>query len=140
MVVTFEWTPGKKSTILKEIDKAAKSAAKRGGTDVDRGYMPGTVARSMVKGAATRFQAQEQIAAIRVYRKNVMAKGENKVRFDLLADDMQSYVASCYAYASPETAFKIHRHHGYRVRFNGNPSYPQILEVIEEVTLPSVAR
>lgn len=135
--VTFEWTAGKKSPILKQIDKAAKNAAKRGGNDVDRGFKPGTVARSMVKGAATRFPASGQTAAIRIYRKTVMAKGENKVRFDTVSDDLQSYLESCYAYASPAMAFDLHSHHGYRVQFNADAKYPQILEIVEEVELPA---
>ena len=31
---------GKKTPILKRVDKAAKEAAKRGGPDTDRGYKP----------------------------------------------------------------------------------------------------
>ena len=38
ITVTIEWTAGKKTPILKQIDKAAKKAAKRGGSDVDRGF------------------------------------------------------------------------------------------------------
>ena len=38
MPVHFEWAAGKKSPVLKAIDKAAKNAAKRGGADIDRGY------------------------------------------------------------------------------------------------------
>jgi ribonuclease HI len=135
--VSFEWTAGKKSPILKRVDKAAKAAAKRGGTDVDRGFSSGQVAPSMVKGAATRFAATGQTAVIRIYRKNVMASGENKVRFDVVADDLQSYTASCYAYASPEMSSQLHRQHVYRVRFSANPRYPQILELLEEAKLPA---
>jgi ribonuclease HI len=39
MTVNFEWTAGKKTPVLKNIDKAAKTSAKRGGNDVDRGYL-----------------------------------------------------------------------------------------------------
>jgi ribonuclease HI len=38
ITVHFGWTPGKQSPALKEIDKAAKTAALRGGPDKDRGY------------------------------------------------------------------------------------------------------
>jgi len=137
--VSFEWTPGKKSPILKRVDKAAKAAAKRGGTDVDRGYSGGQVARSMVKGAARRFAASGQTAVVRIYRKDAMARGENKVRFDVVADDLQSYAASCYAYASPAMSSQLHRQHGYRLRFSGKPNYPEIIEVIEE-KLPALPK
>jgi ribonuclease HI len=137
---TFEWTAGKKTPILRRVDRAAKAAAKRGGTDVDRGYSGGQVARSMVKGAATRFPAHGQTAVVRIYRKNVMVGGENKVRFDVVAEDLLSYTASCYAYASPEMSSQLHRQHGYRVRFSGNPKYPEIVELVEEVSLPRPSR
>ena len=47
-------------------------------TDTDYGYKPGTVARSMVKGAATRFPAAGQLIVIRPYRKNHMSREEEK--------------------------------------------------------------
>ena len=135
--VSFEWTEGKRSPILKRIDKAAKAAAKRGGTDFDRGYSGGQVARSMVKGTATRFAASGQTAVVRVYRKNVMAGGENKVRFDVVGADSKPYAASSYAYASPQMSAQLHRQHGYRLRFGANPNYPEIVELVEEVKLPA---
>lgn len=136
MTVHFEWTLGKKTPILKRVDKAAKAAASRGGPDKDRGYKPGTIARSMVGGTASRFPADGQTAVIRPYRKNILAKGEEKVRFDVFSEDTQAYVESCYAFASTHLAAELHRQHGYRVRFNDNPKYPQVLEILEEVPLP----
>jgi hypothetical protein len=91
----------------------------------------------MVKGAATRFAAAGKTAIVRIYRKNLMAKGENKVRFDVVADGLLSYAASCYAYASPEISSQLHRQHVYRLRFSANPNYPEIVEVVEEVKLPA---
>jgi ribonuclease HI len=87
ITVNFEWTVGKKTPILKRVDKAAKDAAKRGGREVDRSYKRGSVARSMVTGAATRFAANGQAAMIRPYRKNILAKGEEKIRFDSVSED-----------------------------------------------------
>ena len=139
MAVHFEWTLGKKSPVLKRVDKAAKAAANRGGPHIDRGYKPGAISRSMVGGAATRFAAKGQPAVIRPYRKNILAKGEEKVRFDIFSEDSQSYVESCYAFALTDLAAELHRQHGYRVRFNDNPQYPQILEIVEEVPLPNRA-
>src|ERR1035437_8679335 len=136
MRVSFEWTAGKKSPILKQVDKAAKAAARRGGTDVDRGYKKGAVARSMVKGPATRFAATGQAAIVRIYRKDPTAKDKFKVRFDVVADDLRSYSASCYAFASPEMCLDLHRHHVYRLRFSANPNYPEIVELGGEVKLP----
>jgi ribonuclease HI len=54
--IGFVQTKGKKSEILRKVDKTAKDA-RDGGMEIDRGYEPGTVSRSMVKGAAKRFPA-----------------------------------------------------------------------------------
>jgi hypothetical protein len=90
----------------------------------------------MVKGVAARFPAKGQLAVIRPYRKNILGKGEEKVRFDILSEESQTYVESCYAFATTALAAELHRQHGYRVRLNDNPKYPQILEIVEEVPLP----
>jgi len=135
--VHFEWTPGKKTPILKTIDRAAKVAAKRGGQDIDRGFRPGIIARSLVKGTATRFPANGQLAVIRPYKKTLLGKSENKVRFDLFSEDSATYTQSCYAFASSVLAAELHRQHGYRVRFNDTPDYPQIIEIVEEVAIPN---
>ena len=69
-----------------------------------------------------------------------MRTGEEKLRFDTLSEDGQTYVACFYAFTTIDGAAELHRQHGYRVRFNDDPNYPQILECIEEVSLPSAAR
>jgi ribonuclease HI len=140
ITVHFEWTFGKKTPVLKRVDKAAKAAAARGGPDVDRGYKPGTIARSMITGPATRFPARGQAVVIRPYRKNLLSDTEDKIRFDIFAEDTQTYVESCYAYTTTDLAAELHRQHGYRVQFNDIAKYPQIVEVLEEVTLPKPTR
>ncbi len=69
MAVHFVWTPGKKSPALKQIDRAAKNAALRGGPEKDRGYSRGSISRSMVNETAIPFPAKGQIAVIRPYQK-----------------------------------------------------------------------
>lgn len=133
--IEFIQTKGKKSEILRRVDKTAK-LVRNTGMEIDRGYKPGTVSRSMVKGAAKPFPATGQIALIRPYRKTMMPTGEEKLRFDTLSEDGQKYVACFYAFATSERAAELHRQHGYRVRFNDNAKYPQILDRIEEVSLP----
>jgi ribonuclease HI len=133
--IEFIQTKGKKSEILRKVDKTAKEA-RDSGMEIDRGYRPGTISRSMVKGVAKRFPASGQAALIRPYRKTVMRTGEEKLRFDTLSEDGQAYVACFYAFVTREMAADLHRQHAYRVRFNDNPNYPQILECIEEVPLP----
>jgi hypothetical protein len=65
----------------------------------------------------------------------LLGGGEEKVRFDIFSEGTQIYVESCYAFASTALAAALHRQHGYRVRFNDNPQYPQ-MEIVEEVPLP----
>jgi hypothetical protein len=90
----------------------------------------------MVEGTATRCPAKGQSTVIRPYRKNLLGDSEEKVRFDIFSEETQTYVESCYAFASTALAAELHRQHGYRVRFNDNPQYPKILEIFEEVPLP----
>jgi hypothetical protein len=56
---------------------------------------------------------------------NIVPSGEEKIRFDSLSEDGQSYLACYYAYAASEIAGVLHRQHGYKVRF------------LEEVLLPT---
>lgn len=135
--VDFVWMHDKESPILLRVHHDAKAAAKRGGTYIDTGFNPGWVTRSMVKGSATRFQAAGQSAMVRPYRKKRMKNGEWKIRFDVISEDGQSYVQSCYAYAVSELALgELHSQNGYRVRFDDNPKHPQILQMIEKVETP----
>jgi ribonuclease HI len=137
MNITFTCMSDKESPVLRRVHLDAKAAAKRGGPHIDSGYRPGWITRSMVKGAAILFRATGQSAMIRPYRKKVMKNGEWKVRFDLISEDGQGYVESCYAYASPElTLSELHSQNGYRVRFNDNAKHPQIVELLEKVQVP----
>jgi hypothetical protein len=121
---------------LKRIDKAAKKAAKTS-TYVDRGFRPGTLARSLVHGVAAMFPASGKTAVIRPYRKQIVLRGENKVRFDLLDESTGKFTNSHFAYTTPELAAELHRGNGYRVEFNSNPKYPKIITIAEKVTLRS---
>src|ERR1700691_6182777 len=135
--VDFVWQPGKKSVTGKIVDRTAKAAAQRGGIDVDRGYRPGAVGRSLVKeGVAQPYPAKGQSEVIRPYAKKLMFRGENRISFNIFVESTQTYEAKFYAFATPAMAMELHRWHGYRVRFNVDPNYPQILERIEEVLLP----
>lgn len=135
--VDFVWQPGKKSATGKIVDKAAKAAAQRGGIDIDRGYRPGAVCRSLVQGGlAQPYPAKGQSDVIRPYAKKVMFRGENRISFNIFVESTQTYEAKFYAFATPMMSADLHRWHGYRVRFNDDPNYPQILERTEEVLLP----
>jgi ribonuclease HI len=136
--VDFLQTKGKKSEILRKVDRISKQA-RDGGMEVDHGYQPGTISRSLVTGSAKRFPARGQEASVRPYRKTIMRTGEEKIRFDTLSEDGRTYVGCFYAFASAEMAAELHRQHGYKVRFSDDPKYPRILDCIEEVQLPTAS-
>jgi ribonuclease HI len=136
--VEFVWEPGKTTDIGNRVDKLAKAAAKRGGIDRDTGYRPGAYCRSMVKGGiALPYPASGDTAVIRPYAKKPVLKGEERISFNVFDDVTQTYASKFYAFTTRMMAYDLHRWHGYRVQFNDNPKYPQILECKEEVGIPT---
>ena len=92
------WRKGKKSAILKAVDKACKEAGKQP-TEKDRGYRSGKLAKTKVteKGTSLSFPAQGQEAVIRIYRKNIVGRAkEDKIFFDLL--EGHSFIAKYRAF------------------------------------------
>lgn len=63
----------------------------------------------------------------------MMGTGEDKLRFDVFSETTSEFTSSCFAYVTPELALDLKRQHLYRVRFNNNPDYPQIVEIVEEL-------
>jgi ribonuclease HI len=137
--VEFVWEQGKTTEVGKRVDKLSKAAAKRGGIDRDTGYKPGAYCRSMVKGGvALPYPATGQVAVIRPYAKKPIFKGkEERLSFNVFDEMKQTYDSKFYAFTTSLMAFDLHRWHGYRVQFNDNPKYPQILECKEEVAVPT---
>jgi len=136
--IEFVWQQGKTTDIGKRVDKLSKAAAKRGGTDRDWGYKPGAYCKSMVKGGvALPYPAAGQVAVIRPYAKKPVSKVEERISFNVFDEVRQSYESKFYAFTTRLLAFDLHRWKGYRVLFNDNPKYPQILENKEEVAVPT---
>jgi len=137
--VEFVWEEGKTTDVGKRVDKLSKAAAKRGGIDRDAGYKPGAFCRSMVKGGvALPYPATGQVAVIRPYAKKPIFKGkEERLSFNVFDEAAQTYASKFYAFTTSLMACDLHRWHGYRVQFNDNPKYPQILECKEEVAVPT---
>jgi len=114
----IHWKKGKKSPILKAVDRAAKEAAKNP-RKIDRGFRGGKVARSKVLGgSSSMYVANGQCVTIRVYRSGIIGKTDHKITFDVFDDGVASYVQKCHAYADVAIASQLHRQHCYRVRFN----------------------
>ena len=139
--IDFVWQKGKKTELGKRVDRSAKTAAQRGGIDLDTGYKPGSVSRSMVKGgSAERFPAAGQILVVRPYAKKVMHKRDNRISFNIFDEVTQTYDNKYFAFADPMLSVELHRGNGHRVRFNSDPKFPQFLERIETVVLPKTSR
>ena len=136
--IQFVWQKGKTTDIANRVDEMAKAAAKRGGVNEDRGYKPGAYCRSMVKGGvAAPYPAAGQTAVIRPYAKKPVSRVEERLSFNVFDESKQAYESKFFAFASRTMSFELHRWHGYRVRFNDNPKYPQILDCLKEVPVPT---
>lgn len=135
----FVWQPGKKSDIAKRVDKTAKAAAQRGGIGLDRGYRPGAFGRSKVKGGVAQpYPANGQTIVVYPYAKKSMLKKSQEIRisFNVFDEPTQTFAHKCFAFGSVLMGSELHRNNAYRVRFNSETRYPQILELIEEVAIP----
>lgn len=128
------WTKGKKSPILKMVDREAKAAGKSP-SQVDRGFRSGKVAKSKVGGersSSSLFPASGQIAMIRIYRSQMIRKKHHRVTFDVFDPACASFTYKGRAYVPEALVGDLHRHHCYRVRFNTEPEYPLIVEILSE--------
>ncbi|HWR14152.1 MAG TPA: RNase H family protein [Terriglobales bacterium] len=126
------WRKGKKSPLLKAIDRAAKDAGKQP-WKIDRGFREGKVGRSKLPGAGASqlFPATGQDAIVHVYRSGLVGRSGFRVFFDLYSEAAAGYIGKYRAYCPPEIAADLHRGHTYRVRFNNGLNHPQIEAILE---------
>ncbi len=99
----------------------------------DSKYVHGTFSWLMVEGKALPFPARAQVLIVRRCHRNPVRSCQNKVWFHVFEENTHTYSGCFYAWASANLAFALHKPHHYKVRFNSNQRYPQILEVVEEV-------
>ena len=135
--VDITWIRGKSTRITRDADRAAKHAAKNP-TEVDVGYVGGTVARRKTPGktAATLFPAAGQAEVVRIYRLQPRKTSRGwvyKVFFDLFSHSTRTYVAVHYAYLA--AAQEIHRNRCYEAIFDRDRRYPHI-EALRECPCP----
>lgn len=132
--VEVEWTKGKRSEILKAVDRSAKNAAALP-SQVDRGFRAGKIGRSKnnVKGAARLFPASGEEAIIRIYHTVGVRPHEHKVKFQLYSEEKKDFFDKFMAYVDAGTGTGLHRQHVYLVRMNSLPEYPQIEEILGEL-------
>ena len=101
----LKWMAGKKSLILKSVDKAAKTAACQP-WKTDRGFKGGKVGRSKAGsiGSALMFPANGQEVLIRIYRNKPVGPADHKIFFTLYSEQSGDFTEKAYAFASPEVA------------------------------------
>ena len=128
--------PGKKSPILKAVDRSAKIASAQPWS-IDRGFRRGKIGRSKTgrRHAASMFPADRQEVIIRIYRTGLLGRSDHKIYFEILSEQSGQFAEKAYAFASAEVAVDLHRHHVYRVLFNANLKYPIIERIINELAL-----
>lgn len=80
--VDIVWRKGKKSPILKQVDKAAKRAAAQP-WEADHGFRAGKVGRSKTgRGSSSLYPAKQQVSVIRVYRSGIVGRDAHKITFE----------------------------------------------------------
>lgn len=133
--VDVVWTKGKKSPILKAVDRSAKLAAKTP-TEIDWGFKSGKVGRSKnrVAGAAKMFPAAGREVIIRIYQTLSVRRDEHKVKFQLYSDEKSGFFEKYFAYADAVVGNRLHRHHIYLVRMNDVMQYPRIEGISAEIS------
>jgi len=131
--VDVEWTKGKKSPILKAVDRSAKGAAAMP-VRVDWGFRSGKIGRSKnnIKQAASIFPATGQEVIIRVYQ-TVSTRREHKVKFQLYSEEKKDFFEKFMAYSDVQLGNDLHRQNVYLVRMNNVPQYPRIEEILVEL-------
>jgi ribonuclease HI len=130
----------KSTPLLKRVDKLAKSAAKSLPRK-DRGLVTGKVGCAKIKGSATLFPAANQVVVVHIVgSRTVGPTRENRFVVEVFDETTQTYVSKHIAYCTPEIGAQIHRRRGFRVQLNNDPKYPQIIQVLEEVSLPKADR
>lgn len=130
----------KSTPLLKRVDKLAKAAAKSFPRK-DRGLVVGKVGSAKIKGPSTLFPAANQVIVVHIVgSRTVGPTRENRFVVEIFDEGTHIYISKHVVYCTPEIGAQLHRRRGFRVQMNGDPKYPQIIQVLEEVSLPKADR
>jgi ribonuclease HI len=129
--VTIKWVPGKKSPRTKQVDKAAKRAAKHASS---RQLVPSEVRRKEtdqpIEIGGVPMEGQE--IQIRVFKTEFQSVHRLlKCWYTVTSEDSPYFKRASVIYADGE--FLLRRGHIFLVRVNGETRNPRVVEVIEEV-------
>jgi ribonuclease HI len=135
--VDIGWCKGKKSPILKSVDKSAKAVGKLP-SKPDRGFRSGKVGKSQKPGmASSPFPAKGQAQVIRIYKSSLIGKSGHKIYFDVFDEQSGEYHEKCTCYVPDSFINELHRGHVYRVKFNADDKCPMVLAIVEELIVDS---
>jgi hypothetical protein len=70
---------------------------------------------------------------IRIYRSDTIRKKHHRAFFDVFEPTCGEFTHKCRAYVVETLKGDLHRHHCYQVRFNAEPGYPLITEILDEL-------
>jgi hypothetical protein len=127
--VQVEWVPGKSSHHTKVVDRLAKESAER------------PYSRPLSGGVVRRKRSEErtdpgvvpmrgQVADVYIVEGQYLAaQRSSRYRYKVQGGDLDGAIDWAFS------DLQLRPGHAYRVRFNDDPSYPQIVERIEEVAV-----
>jgi hypothetical protein len=126
--VVIKWVPGKSDPYTKRVDRLAKQSAGRTATRQD---VPTRVRRKWsprsVEADSVTMRGQEDVIRV-ITDQYLRTQRVLRVKYEVI--DARSRDFQCVDFAF--TDHMLSAGHLYRVRFNDNAAYPQILEVLEE--------
>ncbi|HEX3734402.1 MAG TPA: RNase H family protein [Solirubrobacterales bacterium] len=129
--VTIKWVPGKKSPRTKQVDKAAKRAAKHAPS---RLLAPAEVRRKRSEQPIEigGVPMEGQVMQIHIFKSEFQRVHRLlKCWYSVESDDSPYFERVSVIYADPESPLR--RGHSFTVRVNLETRNPRVLEVIEEV-------
>ncbi|OHD53549.1 MAG: hypothetical protein A2Y33_04030 [Spirochaetes bacterium GWF1_51_8] len=129
--VEIKWVKGHKDNEdNKAADRMAKEARKLVGNEI---ITFKKVRRKSFKDSFTKLNSVEmkgQELVIRILEEEFLNKSKtNRYRYEVLSDDSEFY--TCIDFAYSDICLKVG--HTYRVRFNNDKKYPQIIDIIQEI-------
>lgn len=131
--VQLEYIKGKSTPLAEEVDKLAKSAARRP-LYKDLGFISGKVGTSIAKD-----RSQPQFIAsikeklfVHIYRKQNLSKDKDIISFDLFSEEEEDFVYRYNVTAKKTMSYKLHRGRYYELSIlfaDGKP----LVDTFEEV-------
>jgi ribonuclease HI len=131
--VEFTWTPGKKDTHAKAMDKLAKRSA--------LGHLNGPLTPTRVRRSRSPQQVSRGSVPIGGQSMRIYIRTDKwmpvqrcfRYRYEVCDDGpLEGLVDDMYS----DRSIMLSAGHEYLLRVNDDPGHPQVVEVIEEITAP----